>query len=207
MIQVIHSDDARVFDYALFPEQNPNNYVYIQQNMAAFADALTQTGRQFMEQYRDHYASIDHGEIARKARKVMRAARDLFRPDLILPLETIEELQAAQLKMQRYIMAEPTIRQLYISNKCDGYRDTYMDMQPGRISEDHLDYRKVMTGVVMDTADGGFIARQYLDELPDGDLELAADERFAILRTWDAVKLALSRGEDPTNPFGGDVGI
>ena len=63
-----------------------------------------------------------------------------------------------------------------------------------------------MTGAVIET-DEGWVARQYYDDLFEGDKPLQSDERLAIRRTWDAVRLAISQGKDPTNPFGGDLGV
>jgi hypothetical protein len=207
MIQVITADDPRVFDYSIFPQQSPMNMAYIQQNMQLFSDALTDTGRAFMEHHRQVYEAIDHSDIARKARQVMRSVKSMFTPDVIVSLETIEDLQNAQLQMQRYMMAMPEIRSLYHRNKCDGFRDTYVDMEPGRQGEDHGDYRKVMTGAVIETEDGGWVARQYFDDLHEGDRALDSDERFLIRRTWDAMRRVIKEGQDPTNQFGGELGV
>jgi hypothetical protein len=206
-IQVTEVNDPRVFDYALFPEQNPMNYLYIQQNMTGFSDKLTESGLAFMEHHRQVYSAIDHSEIARKARQVMRAVKGLFTPDTIVPLESLEDMQNAQLQMQRYMMAEPTLRAMYHKNRADGFRDTYEDMEPGRIGENHLDYRKVMTGTVMQTEEGGWVARQYFDELPEEDRPLDHAERMIIQRTWAAMKnIILTTGQDPSNVFGGEIG-
>jgi len=207
MIQVIQADDPRVFDYSIFPQQSPMNMVYIQQNLSQFSDALSESGRAFMEHHRAIYEAIDHSEIARKARRVMRSVKGLFTPDSIVALETLEDLQNAQLQMQRYMMAMPDIRKLYFRNKCDGFRDTYVDMEPNRIGDDHYDYRKVMSGHVEVMDDGSWCARQYFDELHEGDRALDADERMLIRKTWDAMRLAIQQGQDPTNMFGGDLGV
>ena len=51
-------------------------------------------------------------------------------------------------------MAQPDIRSLYHKGHCDGYSDTYVDMEPGLVGEQHYDYRRVMDGVVEETETG-----------------------------------------------------
>lgn len=207
MIRVIEVNDPRVLDYSIFPEQNPMNYQFIRNNMMNFSDSLTDTGRRFMEMHQQVYSAIDHNEIARKARQASRETQDLFRPDVIVPLESLEQLRGAQLTMQRYLMAHTGIRTLYHANRADGFNDTYIDMEPNRIGENHTDYRKVMSGAVEVQDDGSWICRQYFDELPDGDQALDHDQKYLVRKAWDLMDVQIQNGDDPTNPYGGELGF
>ena len=102
--------------------------------------------------------------------------------------------------MARYVMANPTIRTLYQQNKCDGYSDSYTDLYPGTIRDDHYDYQRVMDGVVnFDTQDDRWEIKYYTD-YSDQDEELSPEDKFTILDTWNAACNVIARGLDPTDP-------
>lgn len=206
MIQVIPCDDHRVLDAILFPEQNPMNYHYINQQLQNLSQNLNDAGRQFMLHHTQIYAQIDHSEIARKARQAYRGVQNMYQSDVIQPLETMEQLQMAQLTMQRWLMTSITARQLRMENRIDGYSDTYLDIEPGRIGEQHTDWRRVNSGNVVET-DTGFVAVQYFDEEWGGEPGLAQDQQRAIQKSIRAMERHLAEGKDVTNIFGGDVGI
>ena len=93
-----------------------------------------------------------------------------------------------------------TLRLMYHQQRCEGYTDTYVDMHPGDVGEQHYDYRRVVDGMVMEQ-DDELVSVQYFDEIKEGD-ELDIDDQVAILRTWDSVKAAIEENkEDPTSPF------
>lgn len=204
MINVVYSDDPSVFDHALFPTQHVSNFHYVQQQLQSFSDLLTDTGRMFMQQYGNHYASINHSEIARKARKAASDAGQAFDASAIVALETVEQLQNAQYNMQRYIMANPMYRALFHSNRVEGYSDTYVDNAPNDIGESHLDYRRATTGLLVEN-DDGFRVRIFMDDVDPEDPPLAHDQRINIARTWGAVEYNVEKGIDIGNKFGGEV--
>jgi hypothetical protein len=104
--------------------------------------------------------------------------------------------------MQRWIMAEPTVRELYHDQRCDGFSDTYVDMEPGKVGEEHYDWRRVMSGVVR-YDDDTVVAKFYMDDLREGDRELDSWEKISIVGSWEVLKIAVSQmNEDPTSVFG-----
>jgi hypothetical protein len=82
--------------------------------------------------------------------------------------------------------------------------DTYVDVEPGLVGEEHYDYRRVMDGVMQDTEDGGWYAKIYVEDLKEGDRDLSHGEKVDILQTWSRLEylMALNK-EDPTSPEGG----
>jgi hypothetical protein len=96
-----------------------------------------------------------------------------------------QSLQNANLTMQRYIMANPTIRQPYIDQNCDGYSSSYVDIFKGQIGKDHYDYRRVTDGMLMSTEDG-FEINYYDETLEVGDKELDFVDKCRVLASWDA---------------------
>ena len=204
-IQVIHGGNTDSFDMLAFPMQNPANAHYIQHQLANFSQSLTDIGRKFIETSQQIYERVNDSNVLRTARAAIRMAGGMFHPNEIVELTTLQELRFAQPIMQRYIMAEPNLRELYNKQQCDGYSDSYANIDPGCIKEDHYDYRRVMHGIIVDKVDeegnDTWSATQYYQENRGDDIELPFDEQVAILQTWDIVKLFVNAGADPSDPF------
>lgn len=199
------------YDYLIYPEQNPINQTYIQNQLNNFSSTLTDVGMKFVEASRAIYEKINDSTAIRTARAAVRMAKGMFHPNMIVPLESIDDIRAAQPMMQRYIMADPTIRALYHNQQCDGYSDTYVDLEPGRIADNHYDYRRVMDAMVFDAedADGDYEwrSKNYYEELAPGDRELTFQEKNDILTTWSVMDMFIEAGKDPSNIFESDVDI
>lgn len=197
-----------VFNMLIYPDQNPFNQQFLQDQLTNFQSSLTEAGKQFMTGARDVYDRIHNSEAMQMAKAVIRQVGAFFNPDTIIPLDSILSIQQASLTMQRWVMAEPTIRSLYHKQLVNGYSDTYVDMEPDRIGEEHYDYRRVMHGVVRDDVeDYDWVVTMYPDDLHEGDRELTALEQNDVCNMWDLVKLyAQARQEDPTDPYAGNIG-
>ena len=114
--------------------------------------------------------------------------------------------------MQRYLMAEPTTRQMYIDQRCDGYSDTYVDVDPGTIGPAHYDYRRATDGLLMDSptpdanGDYGWTAVTYMEELLPDDVELTLSEQVDIQYSWQWLKAIMAEGEqDPVSRYNADL--
>ena len=181
MINVIHVNDPMSFDLMLFPEQSPMNQVYLANQFNSFGQTLTDIGRQFMESTQALYEKVNDSTVIRMAKAAIRNVKGMFHPNDIVSLESVEDLRMASPMMQRYIMAEPTIRALYHKQQCDGYSDTYADVEPGLIKEAHYDYRRVMTGIIVDEKDedgnDSWISRNFYDDMRPQDRDLTIDEK------------------------------
>ena len=99
-------------------------------------------------------------------------------------------LQNANATMQRWIMAHPDVRKLYLDQNIDGYSGSYQNVFGKEIGEDDYNYRRVMDGVMCDEGDTT-VVRQYLDDLLEGDRELNHYEKVKILHTYDAIDYLL----------------
>ena len=98
------------------------------------------------------------------------------------------------------IMAEPTLRRMYHQQQVDGYSENYVDVQPGKVGEDHYDYRRVTNGVFMQDEDGEWSAKTYYEDLLEGSGEFDFLEQVDILRTWEQMRIQLAkRKDDPTS--------
>jgi hypothetical protein len=202
MVQVVYGG-THEFDALIYgAERHPGTMQYIQNQIQNTSQTLTDASRSFYNRATELYDQFHGSQAMRQARAAIRRAGSVFQEDRIRPLYEIGEIQNAPQSMIRFIMAEPTVRQMYHEQRCEGYGDKYIDMHPGTIGENHYDWRRVMDGVVVDVDEGDWKASFYLDDLIDGDRHLLHEEKLDVLTTWDFVKAMMEEGKsDPTSPF------
>ncbi len=192
-----------MFNMLSYREKHPSTLAFIQSQFENISHTLTEAGKQFYNGMQSVFDSANSSEAMRKARLAMQKVANAFQPDIIRSIFELNDLQSAQYTMQRWIMSEPTLRQMYHEQRCDGYSESYVDRFPGQVGENHYDYRRVMYGMVQDDQEHDWKSTFYLDELFEGDRELNFDEQVDILNTWDVVRSYLSKGQDdPTSQFG-----
>ena len=157
--------------------------------------------------YYERYNGYEAQQAAQLAKEYIV---NINQPDLISWLSEITQIQSANKVMQRFILANPYIRGEYQNQRCDGYSNTYQDMFPGKIGENHYDYLRVVDGIVQDTKDenGGdtWSYITFLDDHMQGEPELTFRDQRAILNTWQIAELIMKQGKkDPTNQEGGNL--
>jgi len=194
--------DSQDFNALVYGERHPGTIQFLENQVTNFSQSLNEAGKSFFSNARSVFEQFNSETAMRLARAAVRKASSLFQKDEIRDIWDLGELQQAPLRMQRFIMAEPTVRQMYIDQRCDGYADTYVDMQPGAIGTEHYDFRRATNGMVMDDEENDWVCRQFHDDLVEGDRELDLEEKVDILNTWEAVRALMAAGrEDPTSPF------
>ena len=210
-VRVIEAGSPQLFNAVIFPEAAIETQQWIYDQFNRDTGMLTDMGRQFMQRATDVYKQLNDPSITKMARRVVRGMNGLLSPNTIVDIRTIEDCQNAKPIMQRYLMANPSIRKLYHNQQCDGYSDSYVDLEPGKIGEDHYDYRRVMHGVVTygTDADGNtdpnWVAKMYAEDLEPGDRALDMEEQFAVLVAWDVLEMAIALKRDATDVFNGDL--
>lgn len=110
-------------------------------------------------------------------------------------LLTFEDLQGANLTMQRWVMAEPTLKSIYLDRNCDGYGGSYVNISGNTYGEDDYDYRKVMNGIINIDEDGNESCYTYIDDLLPGDRELDFYEQGQIIQTWQAIRHVMATSQ------------
>lgn len=157
--------------------------------------------RQFSDKMRDVFARVDESEAMRLARAVGRKIRNFWSTEDIHPLTNIGMAQHASVTMQRWVMAEPTVRKMYHEQKVEGYVDSYVDVHGQVYGSNHYDYRRATQGLIVETPEEGWQAATYMEDLLEGDRELLLDEKADIQATWEFIRGALKRKkDDPTSP-------
>jgi len=201
-IDVSHVD---VFDALVYPEQHSGVQQYIQAQFQQVGHNLNSAAAQYIESARLLSEQFYDSAAAMAARAAVRMIGHIVNPNVVQHLRTLEDLQCAAPVMQRYIMADPYIRQKYLEQLCSGYDGQYMNADGSDVGEQHYDWRRVHQGIA-EVDEKGWQCVQYFEDLRDGDRELAIDEQVDIIGTMELARLFAQAGEDPTDPFGGNIG-
>lgn len=199
----IISGGLGAFDALVYGEQNPVNQGYFARSLEQFPalQTVSDVGRHFIDSAKAAYEAFNGSEAMQLIRAATRQAVALFQPEIIKSIFDIADFQTASLTMQRWVMANPVVRQSYFDQRCEGYADTYTDVDPGKIRDEHYDYRRVMHGVVQ-LEDDSWQAKFYMENLRTGDRDLTTADKVDILQTWKMVEMFIKAGEsDPTSPY------
>lgn len=197
--------DATTFDAIAYGNRNANLDLFLGKSLESASQNIIGMGQQFLAKANEVYERVTSSDAMRVARAVAAQARHMWQSDEIRPLHTTEDIQNAPPKMQRWIMAEPGIRELFHQDQCDGYSDTFVDNHAGDIGEDHYDYRRVMNGICVETEDEIHFTT-YFDELEDPDDDLSVEEQADILVTWESVRAEMEIAErDPTSRWNANL--
>lgn len=184
----------------ILPEMRESTRSWLEQQSTKSFEGLSEAGRKFAEMGNAAYQRLTDVSIGRQARSVVRSLAGMLGGDRIQPIESYTGLQMARPVMQQYIMAEPSYRKLYHEQRCNGYSDSYVDLEPGRVGEAHSVYRRVMDTVLVDTPTGWEVT-MYPDELQEWERALQPDEQKVILDAWSLVQRAIGEGVDPGDIF------
>ena len=181
------------FNSLLFTPR-PEVVEYLQQNMYQALDKLQGYNDQFVQVTQNMFNAVNSADAIQRAKQFLHSAQSSIDPNAIYPLYE-NNIYDANTVMQRYVMVEPTIRKLYEEQRCYGYDDMFLDINPditAKNIKEHDDYRAVMDGVLQFTDDTGYW-ENYLDVTP-----LDIMDQVAVLTTWDTVKTMIAEGKDPT---------
>lgn len=186
-------------DVCMFQESHQN---ILQRMMAPIAEPLTN----FYHSVMDQIQTIDYSRLRNFARSVERKVFSFWESDeVIIPLNSLADLQFPPHNMIRWLMANPVVREKYHKKEVAGYDDKYVDLDPHERGHWHKDYQMVMDG--METVDDEGETWYTSYERLEGDTsldELTLSERLDIITSWDATNYYLSQmGEDPTSQFAG----
>ena len=193
------------FDALLYPEQHQSVYGYMQEHLQTFSNTVTDIGASFANKAKELYAKLNDSSIMERARAVVRAAKGMMNYNVIYNVANIDDLRSASPVLQKWIMANPVIREKYLDQCCNGYNETYQNIHGNDIGVDHYDYRRVMHGM-MEKVGNDYVVNHYYDTKIDKDEKpLEVDEQFIILDAWDIAEMCFAKHEDCTNPYGGKL--
>lgn len=190
------------FDQMMYAPKSRDNLEFLQNRSQHITQNLTEAGRNFFQGARDTWNDFFGEGAARLARAVTRTVASLWETNVVRALETIGQMQNAPLVMQRGIMSDPYIKEMYLKQKIDGYSDTYVNRYGDTQGHDNYDYRRVNDGIVLEKEGGGWEAWTYFEELEDSEDALYFDQQVEMLHSIGNIVRMIRRGkDDPTSRF------
>lgn len=175
----------RMMDYVA------NEFQRAQNLMSSATDTLLYQAQRSFEEFQN-------SDAFRVARAALHVGMAMWGRNEIQPLREVWRLQHAPMVMHRWVMANPNVRNLYHKQQCDGYSDTYVDVQPGVVGELHDDYRRVKDGFLVRVGDELFYDNLSTDIENDED-ELSFEQQIDIQTSWHTANIAIAQNVDPTS--------
>lgn len=169
----------------------------------ALRESIGSTAMSWLNTAKSFVQVIDTSSAIQALRNITVKQDNMWNTNNIYQCKTTEELQTVNPVQQRYIMAEPRLRDMFLNNSVEGYGDSYTNYQGNAIGLKQFDYRRVTDGIMMEQKDETFEVNVFHEEIPEGDVELTLHQKVDVLRNWNLVNVALDANElDPTSPVG-----
>lgn len=204
-MELSYGSDAE-WDALVYGQSHPNTVNFLQNQFNNFGSMLNDAGRAFMERGRSAFEHFNGANAIRFAREAVKTVQGIFEVQRIRELSTLSDMTGCNDIMQRWVMANPVVRQKYFDQKLDGYSDTFTNIHGMDIGAQHYDYRRAMDGIAVFDSEGDWKITEYVENLVEGDRDLIFEEQIDIHRTWSAMEVIMAIGkDDPTSSTGGKL--
>jgi hypothetical protein len=206
MARLVAAPTASLFGKGLFGTLSQNTVSYLQSQIQTLAATGSEYGQKIYDRSMAVFDAINSEAVVLAAEAVLTQIESMTGQDMIESLTTISQLQSAQSQMQGWLMTSPVLRQAWYDGKIDGFSDTYVDPEPGRIGHEQQAYRHLMNGVFVPHEEASYQYNLYFDRASDPDQMLTLRQLAAIVESQDAAERALEAGEqDPTSQYGASL--
>lgn len=201
MAYLIEGGDS-AFDAMVYGEHHQGTIAFLDEQRNKTRNYLTASAQEFKQRANTVIERFNESTAMRLTRAVARKMANSWNMDTIMPLTTIGQLQHSKPTMQKYIMAEPTVRKAYHDQRCDGFSDSYVDLQPKVVGNEHYEYRRATNAVFFGGGEKPMESVTYYEKLKDDDRNLTTEEKADVMLTWRTAKeLLLTGKEDPTSVY------
>lgn len=191
---VLIDGDATSFSAALYGRPREETVRFLQQQFDDPSRALNYASNSFIERSRKVFDFNFSDEMMAKYDAVKRSLRRVWDVDVITDLSTVEDFQNAKPRMQRFVMANPFIRQKFKEGRLAGYGESYVDHKKQGVGADHYDYQLARSGFATFNDEDGWVATTWATELLPGDERPGFSEQVDIDRSWVAAEAHLLFG-------------
>lgn len=193
--------DAMSFRAALYGRPAETTVNFLQQQFNDPSRALNFANNSFFDRARTMFETNFNEEAMAKYDSVRRNLHTVWDMDDIRPLLTLDAMQQAKPVMQRWLMANPFLRNLHKQGRIEAFGDSYIDHKNQGVGEDHYDYQLARSGFATFNDETEWEATTYAVELLEGDVEPTFLEKLAIDQTWAAAEIEMLFGSrDVTSP-------
>jgi hypothetical protein len=191
---IIVSSSSTGIDYALYGDKSHVVAGYVQQQLQQMPMYASAYQERMYQSLQNSYSYLTDSAVKHDIVRSLRTAGVDLGENFIVELRTFEELQKANLTMQRWVMADPFVRQLYLDQNVDGYSDTYLNTSDKYVGERDYHYQLAMSGVPVELDNGMTLTKFFHaeEDLRDGDRKLSHHEKIAVQRTWANARVVAS---------------
>lgn len=178
----------------------------IRGSVQAFRDAIPNIPQYVDERVNQYCNAVFGQDIGRRVQALRNYVSHAFDGNEIRPLYSLDDVQHAPPVMQRYIMADPMVREYYHQGRIEGYGDQYVDADPGCIGRDHYDYRRATDGLILENSETGKLeSHTYIELLRGDDQHLTPMQKLSIALARQNAQDAILEGDDPTSVWNSPV--
>lgn len=180
---------------------------YMNRKVEKFLSVVREGSGEFISELRARYDDIRSGETARKLSALTRRLKSVWETNEVRRLVTLNEMRQAPPVMRRWVMANPKIRKLYHNHGCSGYGDQYVDDSPGKVKNDHYDFRRVTNELYYHDREENTVEfnRHYESVSEEIKMLMSFMNKVSIIDTWRHMEDHLISGsnQDPVSQWNG----
>ena len=180
----------------LYQQPSQTLMTYLHDNMNNVMSRLSNVSDAFKTSVVNLYNSAHDSKVLNQAKLLLNSLGTTLNQNVIyhVPYQDIHNPNPI---MQQYIMSEPTLNKLHKQNRCYGYQDTYVEVEPDTYGQERVLYQRVMDGVMQFDEEGLCFINHYTNS---DEVELTTVEKISVLDTWRHVRRLIAEGIDPTDP-------
>lgn len=214
LINIAPAGPPQMMEMSLFGRASPELNAFLQHRSQEVSHRLQNNygaaGALFLQQSQQFYQDYALSSGVKAAESMILSGLSTISTNLsenLIPLETYEQLQSAHCRYQPYLMANPVVRELYISQRIEGYSETYENTEGENTGFNQIAFREVVTGmdnlsyeIVPEEKEEHWVTTTQ-DSL-ESDTELSFLEKVNILNAWQLQNKAVFEEKDPTSVDG-----
>lgn len=201
-------DGGRIaFRAMAFGRPSQQKIEFLQRQFEDPSRAMLYADRSFFDRSRQLFENNFSDEVMWEYDRVLESHKRTWDEDDMRPLRTLEDFQFAKPGMQRWMMANPRLRQLQRQGRISGWAGSYFDHSPKVEARKHHDWRLIMSGMEQQDENGETVFITYMDEALPGDEQLHFSDKKIIRSNWEELEHLLdTQRKDPTDTEGSDWG-
>ena len=177
----------RAQELAIFGDNSRELGGYLQNQLHRLKDLAVGAGNRIYDSIQNSFNSVTDSMQRFQIRRELNNQGVKQVDNYFEPLTSLEKLRSANVTMQRWVMAHPTVKKLYLDQNCAGYPGSYNNISGNSYGEEDYDYRRIMDGIVVGTDDGGYEVNNYYENLMPGDRDLDFEEQLCAIDTHEFI--------------------
>lgn len=206
MATFIDTPATNVFHQGVFGELSSASMDYLHGQLESMKSFGGEFAGMLYQKAATAFDAINGFSAVQSAKMILQQASSMFEADIIRPLFDLESIQNALPVMQNWIMVDPMLRNAWYDGKVEGYTDTYVDPEPGKVGEDMRAYRILMDGVLIPHEENGYQSVHYGERLYSEEVSLSIADLAAIFTSQENARQIYEAGEyDPTSQYGASL--